>query len=137
VSESQSAVRTILNLGEEKMSEVIAQLMGNPSFVQSLQKAVTSSLEAKRNVDKGVSSLLSFVNIPSIDDVEKLRKRLQETEDAVAMLNDRLSSLLSSLTTDTAPTATAASAKKSKEPKRTKTSKKETQTSQTASSEKT
>jgi hypothetical protein len=114
MSDSTNAVKTILALGEEKMSDVIQQLMGNASFVQSLQKAVTGSLEAKRSIDKGVSSLLSLVNIPSIDDVEKLRGRLQEAEDAVAALNVRLGALAERL----APATPAAkTAKKTKAPK--------------------
>ena len=45
------AVKTILGLGEEKMGEVVNQLLANEAFVSAVQKAITGSIGAKRSVD--------------------------------------------------------------------------------------
>ena len=89
----QNAVKTILNLGEERMGDVIRQLLANETFVKTMEQAVVGGIEAKRNIDKGVSSVLGLVNIPTIDDVDKVRARLNEVEELVALLTSRLEAL--------------------------------------------
>ena len=93
MSESNNAVKTILSLGEEKMGEVVNQLLANEGFVIAVQKAITGGIQAKRSMDKGLSSVLSIVNIPTVDDVDKVRSRLQELEEAMGEIHDRLQHL--------------------------------------------
>lgn len=88
-----SAVKSILSLGEEGMGEVVRQLLANESFVVAMQKAVVGGIEAKRNIDKGLSSVLGLVNIPTIDDVDKARSRLAEVEELVVELTARLEAI--------------------------------------------
>ncbi len=87
---SDTAVKTILSLGEEKMGEVVRQLLANEGFVSAMQSAVVGGLSAKRNLDKGLSGVLGLVNIPTVDDVDKVRNRLTEIEELVAELGKRL-----------------------------------------------
>lgn len=77
------AVHTILGLGEEKMGEVVNQLLANEVFVQAMQRAISGSIGAKRNLDKGVSTLLSLVNVPTLDDVDKVKDKLDELEETI------------------------------------------------------
>lgn len=92
-----SAVKTILGLGEEKMGEVVNQLLSNEAFVSAVQRAITSGLGAKRSMDKGVATLLGLVNIPTLEDVEKVRDRMGELEDAMAAIAQRLEKLNAAL----------------------------------------
>ena len=92
-----SAVRTILGLGEEKMGEVVNQLLANEAFVGAVQRAITGSIGAKRTVDKGVSAVLGMVNIPTLDDVDKIKDRLNELEQAMTEITERLTKLNESL----------------------------------------
>ena len=85
-----TAVKTILGLGEEKMGEVVRQLLANEGFVTAMQKAVVGGLSAKRNIDKGITGVLGLVNIPTVEDVDKVRNRLTEIEELVAELATRL-----------------------------------------------
>lgn len=89
----QNAVKTILSLGEERMGEVVRQLLANETFVAAMQNAVVGGIEAKRSLDKGLSSVFGLVNIPTIDDVDKVRTRLAEVEELVGELNARLEAL--------------------------------------------
>ena len=85
-----TAVKTILSLGEDKMGEVVRQLLANEGFVAAMQKAVVGGLSAKRNIDKGITGVLGLVNIPTVDDVDKVRARLTEIEELVSELTGRL-----------------------------------------------
>ena len=88
--DSDNAVKHILSLGEEKMGEVVRQLLANEGFVVAMQKAVVGGLSAKRNLDKGLTGVLGLVNIPTVEDVDKVRNRLTEIEELVAELGTRL-----------------------------------------------
>lgn len=88
-----NAVKTILALGEDGMGEVIRQLLANEGFVTAMQKAVVGGIEAKRNIDKGLTSVLGLINIPTVEDVDKVRGRMAEVEELVAQLTSRLESL--------------------------------------------
>jgi hypothetical protein len=88
-----TAVKTILSLGEEGMAEVVKQLLANESFVAAMQKAVVGGIEAKRNIDRGLTSVLGLVNIPTVEDVDKARGRLAEVEELVGQLTTRLEAL--------------------------------------------
>lgn len=96
-----SAIKTILGLGEEGMSEVARQLLSNELFVSSVQKAITGGLSAKRTLDKGVSTVLGLVNVPTLDDVEKVRDRLVELEEAFAEIAQRVQSIDARLSANT------------------------------------
>jgi hypothetical protein len=87
------AVKTILGLGEEKMGEVVSQLLKNESFVAAVQSAITGSLGAKRKVDKGVTTLLGLANVPTLEDVDKIRDKMNELEEAIAEIGERLKML--------------------------------------------
>ena len=93
MADKENAVKTILGLGEEKMGEVVNQLLANEGFVSAMQRAIAGSLGAKRSVDKGVTTLLGMVNIPTLEDVDKIRDKMNELEEAMAEIGDRLEKL--------------------------------------------
>jgi hypothetical protein len=95
-----SAVKTILSLGEEAMGDVVKQLLANEAFVTAMQKAVVGGISAKRNLDKGITGVLGLVNIPTIEDVDKVRARLTEVEELVAELTTRLERINDKLDAD-------------------------------------
>jgi hypothetical protein len=87
------AVKTILGLGEEKMGEVVNQLLANEAFVSAMQKAIAGSLGAKRSMDKTLSTVLGMVNVPTLEDVDKIRDKMNELEEAMAEIGERLEKL--------------------------------------------
>jgi hypothetical protein len=90
MASEHNAVKTILSLGEEAMGDVVKQLLASEAFVTAMQKAVVGGISAKRNIDKGLSGVLGLVNIPTVDDVDKVRARLSEVEELVGELTTRL-----------------------------------------------
>lgn len=82
--------RTILGLGEERMGELINQLLANERFVNAMQSAVSSSLSAKKSVDQNLTRLFGIVNVPTLEDVDELREKLNELEDLLGDIHDRI-----------------------------------------------
>ena len=93
----EGAVKTILGLGEEKMGAAVNQLLSNEAFVRAVQRTVSSSLEAKRGVDKGVAALLGLVNVPTLADVDKVKERMDEVESTLAEIAARLEKMRAKL----------------------------------------
>lgn len=91
--DEQSIMNSILSLGEERMGDLVTQLLKNDSFVDAMQRAITSSLAAKKSVDKGLVGIYSALNVPTLDDVEELRGKLNEVEDAMAQIEERTRAL--------------------------------------------
>ncbi|MEW5852982.1 MAG: hypothetical protein AB2A00_29635 [Myxococcota bacterium] len=79
-------VAPFLKLGEEKLTQLLTQLLSNEAFVTALQRAITSGLKAKGTVDKGLTRILSAFNVPTLEDVAIMRGKLEELEDAIAEL---------------------------------------------------
>lgn len=86
-------VKSLLGLGEERMGEVVSQLLANERFVAAMQGAISQGLEAKRTVDKNVARLLDIANVPTLEDVYQLREKLQELEDLLADVLDRVQAI--------------------------------------------
>lgn len=82
--------RAILGLGEERLGELLSQLMANELFVHAMQNAVTSSLSAKRTVDKNLMRALSMINVPTLEDVEELREKLNALDDVMVEVYQRV-----------------------------------------------
>ena len=82
--------KSILGLGEERMGELLNTLMGNESFVQAMQGAISSSLAAKRVVDKNLERVFNFWNIPTLEDLDQVKDKIEELEDIMKQVQDRL-----------------------------------------------
>jgi len=88
-NEDQTVVQQVLSLGEERMGDVVNQLLANESFVSAMQTAITQGLAAKRSVDSTVGTVLGAVNVPTLDDVDDVRSKLLELEDVLAEVEVR------------------------------------------------
>lgn len=81
---SASGLSPLLKLGEDKLTQLLTQLLGNEAFVTSLQDAIGRALKAKGSVDKGLIRLLSAFNVPTVEDVALMQQKLAEMEEAMA-----------------------------------------------------
>jgi DNA repair exonuclease SbcCD ATPase subunit len=66
--------------GEAAFEELSSQLMENPLFMDALKKG----LEAKGEIDKGVSGAMDFMNLPSKNDVAKLLEEIERVRSRMA-----------------------------------------------------
>lgn len=89
-NEAGGVVKTILALGEERLGEVVTQLLANERFLGAVQSTITSSLNAKSSMDKNMGRMLGMVNVPTLDDVEAVAEKVGELEDVIAEIQTTL-----------------------------------------------
>jgi hypothetical protein len=77
------AVKRALAMGEERMGRLVTQLLSNEKVMHGVQTVVSSALNAKSTLDRRVKSAMQAVNLPSTEDVDELRRKLQELESVV------------------------------------------------------
>lgn len=85
--------RSILELGEEHLGDLVHQLLASDRFVQAFQGALTSSLSAKRLVDRNLVRMLTLLNVPTLEDVDELRDKLNTLEDMMTEIHERIAGL--------------------------------------------
>lgn len=117
--DSQTVASSILSMGEEAMSEVIGHLVANEMFVQVMQSTFQSSLAAKNRVGQSLESLVSSLNLPSLEDVQQVSERLDEVEDFLDAIEERLGHLAAVLERQQAGDVSPSPSKK-KRPKKKK-----------------
>ena len=96
-------VQGVLSLGEERMGEVVAQLLANDSFVAAMQGAIATSLAAKKRVDQSAATLLGVAGVPTLDDLAEVRGRLDELEGSLGDIEDRIVRMMERVQAERAP----------------------------------
>ena len=84
------AIQTILSLGEERLGEVVNQLLSNERFVSAVQSAISGSLNAKRTVDKSITRFFGLINVPTLENVDQVRQKMAEVEEALTEIHERV-----------------------------------------------
>jgi hypothetical protein len=86
-------VKKALAAGEERMGKIVSQLLSNEKFVAGIQTMVASALSAKGSLDKSLKRVLTAMNLPTIEDVQQLRAKLDELETILDGVNERVTQL--------------------------------------------
>lgn len=101
-------LKKALAAGEERVGKVVAAVLSNERVMARVQGAVTTALEARAAVEKGVKSALHAVNLPTGDEVAELKRRIAELEamiDGLAARVDRETGASAAPPADGAPPA--------------------------------
>jgi len=85
--------KKMFELGEEQVGKLAQQLLSNEKFVNAMQTIVGNTLKAKGLMDKNVRMALSAMNLPSVADVENLKKKLDELEETIQRLEECVTKL--------------------------------------------
>ena len=88
--------KKMFELGEEQVGKLAQQLLSNEKFVGAMQTVVGNTLKAKGLLDKNIRLALSAKNLPSVADVENLKKKLDELEETIQRLEESVSKLTES-----------------------------------------
>jgi hypothetical protein len=105
MSDKASPLSPFLKMGEEKLTQVLTQLLANEGFVTALQGAISTGLKAKGGLDKGLITILSAFNVPTVEDVQLMKTKIGELEDALADLNGVVEKLQGKLQAEEKPKA--------------------------------
>lgn len=85
--------KKMFELGEEQVGKLAQQLLSNEKFVNAMQTIVGNTLKAKGMMDKNVRMALSAMNLPSVADMENLKKKLDELDETIQRLEDSVEKL--------------------------------------------
>lgn len=76
--------------GEERMGQFVQQLLSNQSFISAIQGFISRSLIAKETWDKTLRTALSAMNLPSTQDLELLRTKVEDLERILSSIEEKL-----------------------------------------------
>jgi len=86
-------LKRMFELGEEQVGKLAQELLGNEKFVNAMQAIVGNTLKAKGLLDKNIRMALSAMNLPSVADVDGLRKKLDELEETIQRLEESVAKI--------------------------------------------
>ena len=92
-TEEQNLTQKILGLGEERMTEVLDELLSNERVSSIMGRAMMRTQTLKASLDKNVALALSMVNQPTREDFDRLRKQVRRLERQVDDLTEEVESL--------------------------------------------
>lgn len=81
-------------IGEEQIGKLTAQLLSNDKFMFAVQALVTKSLAARETVERSIKSALGAMNLPTTEDVEKLRNKVEGLEAVLSSVEKKVDALL-------------------------------------------
>ena len=83
MNESASFLDKIFSMGEEAQGQLLAKLLSSERLVSLMSIALNSGGVARAAVESGLLSLFKAINVPSLDDVQELERKLDDLEDLV------------------------------------------------------
>jgi hypothetical protein len=84
------ALRRAIEAGEEQVGRVVARVLSSGTVASGVSTLVAGALQARRTVEEGLRHALSAARLPTQDDVEGLRRRLDELESVIDRMADRV-----------------------------------------------
>ena len=85
--------RKMIETGEERMSRLASQILGNEKFMGALQKTVSAAMDAKNTASVSAQNELGAMNIPTTGDVKKLEGKIEELEKVFEGLSAKIAEL--------------------------------------------
>lgn len=73
-------------LGEEQLGKITQQLLDNDRFAGAVQAVVNNSLKAKGMLDKQVRVVLSAMSLPTTEDMNNLKDKMDTLEQTIDRL---------------------------------------------------
>src|SRR5512142_1848437 len=83
-------LRKALQTGEQQVGKVVGKLLANEGVATGVQTLISGAVQARATLERGVSQALHAANLPSRDDVDALRKKLDELEAMLDGLSARV-----------------------------------------------
>jgi predicted aminopeptidase len=83
-------LKKALAAGEERMGKLVTTVLSNERVMAGVQSALSSAMNARSALEKGVRTAMQAVNLPTTEDVAELKKRLAELESLIDGLAARL-----------------------------------------------
>lgn len=86
-------VKRVVEMGEDQLNKVVQQLLSSEKFVTAIQSVVNNSLKAKGMLDKNLRVALSAMSLPTVSDMDNLRMKLDELDQAIQRIEQAVGRL--------------------------------------------
>jgi len=86
-------IQKMMSAGEAQLDRLISQVLGHEKFVAALQAAVSRTVAAKGMLDKSLRAVLATMNLPSVQDIDRLEQRLDELDRSLGELGGKIEEL--------------------------------------------
>ncbi len=83
-------LKKALEAGEEQVGRVMGKLLASNGLTGGFQALLSTAMQARQTLEKGVSQALHAANLPSKDDVAALKRRLEELESMLDGLAEKV-----------------------------------------------
>jgi hypothetical protein len=83
-------LRKAVEAGEERVGRAVGKLLASERVGEGLQTLVSTAVQARETLERGVSQALHAANLPSKDDVAALKRRLAELEAMIDGLAEKV-----------------------------------------------
>jgi len=83
-------LRKALRAGEERVGQVVGKVLANERVASGFQVLLSGAIHARATLERGVAQALRVANVPSRDDIETLRTRVEELEAMLDGLNEKV-----------------------------------------------
>lgn len=87
-------MRKLVATGEQRIGQLVQQLMSNETFVAGVQTILGRALSAKGSLDKSIRTALSAMNLPSTADLETVREKIDELERVLGQVESKIDGLI-------------------------------------------
>lgn len=96
MSDMKGLQQKLLNLGTEKIQELVGELMKNEKFQSAAARATGQALLAKGRFDKNMQLVLGLLNVPSRKDFQRLNDKIESLNGKIGSLSAKLDKLAES-----------------------------------------
>jgi hypothetical protein len=72
--------KKIVSVGEQKLNELATQVLSNEALIEGVQDAMKMALGARKQAVTTVKTVLKLINVPSLDDIQRLQTKLDEIQ---------------------------------------------------------
>ncbi|RME02374.1 MAG: hypothetical protein D6812_06325 [Deltaproteobacteria bacterium] len=134
--EETNFLNKLINLGQDRLTEVAGELLKNDKFVDALQNAFEKGLEVKGKLDKNTQFLLNMMNLPSKADYDNLNAKINALRKGIRELNEKVEEIAEQFEEQTAAFAAVAEASKKTGTRKRSTSKSSSATAKKGTSKK-
>jgi endonuclease III len=92
--EPKNVVEWLFEQGGSTVNQVIEELLSRPAVTDQVAKVVQRAAKTKGRVDKNVETVLHLLNLPTRNDLDKLRTKVEHLQGSLVNLNIKLDRLM-------------------------------------------
>lgn len=84
MAEASTLLAKLMNLSEERLGAAVGDILSSDRFLKAVERAVSSGAVARGAVERGASRILGLLNVPTLDDLVVVERKLEDLEELIA-----------------------------------------------------